>query len=52
MNKALAINMAILFAFTITSATFAGEEKLVPPVYNGDEGSSCQVSGKGKDTNR
>lgn len=33
MKKALAINMAILFAFTITSATFAGEEKLVPPVY-------------------
>jgi hypothetical protein len=32
MKKALAITMAILFALTITSVTFAGEEKVAPPI--------------------
>jgi hypothetical protein len=31
MKKALAITMAILFALTITSGTFASEEKVAPP---------------------
>jgi len=31
MRKALAVTMAILFALTITSVTFAGEEKAAPP---------------------
>jgi len=32
MKKALAITMAILFALTITSVTFATEEKVAPPI--------------------
>ena len=32
MKKALAITMAILFALTITSVTFASEEKVAPPI--------------------
>jgi hypothetical protein len=31
MKKTLAITMAILFALTITSVTFASEEKVAPP---------------------
>src|SRR4030042_6192855 len=32
MKKALAITMAILFALTITSVTFASEEKVASPI--------------------
>jgi hypothetical protein len=32
MKKALAITMAILFTLSITSVTFASEEKVAPPI--------------------